>query len=327
MIGFRTLPGSLALALVGALLAPRAARAVRDLRGDRCGSVNGGGIHCGDCPRDDQAINDYVKNLINQCDPRDTQVIYDLDHPFPADPNHPTSSVVIRANPVSPCANMTDTTPPLPDEATGALKVPINGIAVGCWSPPDKDGCRVVKFLNGGSMCMHIADERLGSGCTGECANVSTEQIAISTAGAAEHFVCPPRDEATSCRSQRSPGGHGREKFRLWFGGFCATNGCADPGGSPTPDDDTCVAGWGATYLGYAVGKSRPLGPGWYDWKSGAFKVDYRNGKTTCGTLGACLGEGNGNPWDLSIVATPRPGQIPPCLGGQSVCNPTACFQ
>src|SRR5262249_58412749 len=123
-----------------------APRAARDLRGDRCGSVNGGGIHCGDCPRDDQAISAYVQSLINQCDPRDTQVIYDLDHPFPADPNHPTSSVVIRANPLSPCANLTDTTPPLPDEATGALKVPINGIAARSSRPPPHNPSRFVHF-------------------------------------------------------------------------------------------------------------------------------------------------------------------------------------
>ena len=294
------------------------------LAGDeRCASRIGftGGVHCGldsdpSPPHPSQACTEAaIANLPQKCDPGWTRVIYDLDQPFPPDPTHPVSTVTIRASQFSACAAMPEKT------------LPMTGFAVGCWSPADKDGCRIVKFLNGGSMCLHIPHEPLGAGCSAECADVSTEQIAISTAGAADHFVCPPIDAAVSCRSQRSPNRTGRrkEKFRLWVGGFCATNGCEDPGGNPTVGPDTCVAGWGATYFGYAVGKSHPLGPGWYDWASGAFKVDYRNGKATCGTLGACIGAGQGNPWDLSIVGVPRSSTPPPCLSGAGRCNAARC--
>jgi hypothetical protein len=306
-----------AIAMAAVVAVPAVGRA----KGDRCGSVNGGGLHCSGCPES------YIAALPHVCAADETQVIYDLDKPFPLDSSK-KSNVIIRARPGSPCAGMTDTVPPLSNEP-GAIEVPISGFAVGCWGRPDKDGCRVVKFLNGGTMCLHIADEKLGSGCTGSCANLSTEQVAISTAGAAEHFVCPPANPSTSCRAMRSPNPTARagEGFRLWVGGFCATNGCDNPGTpQSTVGPNTCVAGWGATFLGYAIGKSKPLGPGWYDWQSGAFKIDYRNGKATCGTLGACLGSGNSNPWDLSLVGVPRASTPPPCLTTPSgPCDAPGC--
>ena len=300
----------------------------------RCKSVNGftGGLHCGldsdtHPANENQACTEAaIENLPLKCAPGDIRVIYDLDKPFPLDATH-TSYLTIRAAPNSPCAAMTDTIPPLSGEG-GAIKVPVTGFVVGCWSPPDKDGCRMMKVLNGGSMCLHAGHEPLGPGCTDpKCVDVSTEQIAISNAGAADHYVCPPRDPATSCRATR---GSGEERFRLWIGGFCATNGCADPGVDPKVDDDTCVAQWGATYLGY----NRPAGkginePGNYDWGTGAFKLDYTNGKATCGTLGTCLGKAAGKraQWDLSLIGVPRASTPPPCLADpNSSCNPTGCI-
>ncbi len=290
----------------------------------RCQSVNGftGGLHCGldsdiSPPHASQACTEAaIANLPLKCPAGSTTVIYDLDKPFPPNPSA-TSHAVLRASPMSPCAAMGDTT------------IPMNGFTVGCWFPPDKDGCRIVKVLNGGSMCLHIADQKLGPVCGPDCQDLSTEQIAISNAGAAEHFVCPPLDPTTSCRARRTPtpGGKSGNGFRLWIGGFCATNGCADPGVDPQIDANTCVAQWGASYFGYAVGKSTALGPGWYDWGSGAFKVDYRNGRATCGKLGQCLGTGSKAPWDLSVVAVPRASTPPPCLvpGQSSPCNPAGC--
>ena len=277
----------------------------------RCKSKNGGGKHCGlDAAAGGGGCTEAsIQNLPLKCAPGQTMVIYDLGRPFPADPTA-LSHAVLRASPNSPCAGMTD------------LPVPLTGYAVGCWSPPDQNGCRVVEFLNGGSICLHIQDQKLGAACGTACQDVSTEQVAVSNAGAAEHFVCPPTDPSASCRATRSDGTEG---FRLWVGGFCSTNGCSDPGTGPTIGPDTCVAQWGATYFGYAIGKSAALGPGWYDWASGAFKVDYRNGKATCEKLGACLGEGHANPWDLSLVGVPRASTPPPCLGGSRSCNAAGC--
>jgi hypothetical protein len=290
----------------------------------RCQSVNGftGGVHCG-LDSDSGPSNRYqacteaaMAALPLKCPGGSITVIYDLDKPFPPDPTR-TSHAVIRASPKSPCAGMPD------------KEVPMTGFVVGCWFPPDDKGCRIVKILNGGSMCLHIQHQALGAPCSADCADLSTEQIAISNAGAAEHFVCPPSDPAVSCRARRSPKPNG-EKFRLWIGGFCATNSCDNPGVAPVVGSDTCVAQWGASYFGYAVGKSRDpaIGPGWYDWQSGAFKVDYRNGRATCGHLGECLGTGSSAPWDLSVIAVPRASTPPPCLapGGTNNCNAQACI-
>jgi hypothetical protein len=324
----------LALVMVTALLLGNS----RTATAGRCSSAVGftGGLHCGldsdpSPSHPTQACTQAaIDNLPLTCAAGETRVIYDLDKVFPPDGTS-TSFATLRAAPGSPCASMTDTQPPLSGEV-GAVTVPVAGFFVGCWSPPDANGCRMVKFLNGGSMCLHLGHQFLGSGCSAECQNVSTEQIAISNAGAADHSVCPPADPTISCRARRSPnprGGRSGEKFRLWVGGFCSTNGCDNPGTDPQVGTNTCVAQWGATYLGY----DRPPGkgvnaPGWYDWQSGALKVTYTNGKATCGTLDQCLGQGAGRqaPWDLSLVAVPRPSTPSPCLSGQpNPCNGQQC--
>jgi hypothetical protein len=294
-----------AVAAVIGLALPRIAAAGRCNTG-----LISGGFHCGSCP--DPA------SLPNPCEPGEEEVIFDLSQPFGFDGTS-TSSVTIRAANGSPCG-------------TGFEKTEkVDGYMVGCWGPPDTDGCRELHTPNNGYMCLRIDDEPLG--CPGECATVRTGQIAISTAGAADRFICPPKDPVT-CRSTR---GDGREeRFRLWIGGLCSTNGCEinDPG---TPNDDsagpdTCTSEWGATLFGYSRGKAgKASPPGFYHWKSGSFDLEVTDGKSTCGTLGECLGRpGNRHPWTLRIVGTPvqaRVGQDPwgppkvPCLGADD-CSP-----
>ena len=259
-----------------------------------------GGFHCGECPE--------PKDLLGRCRADETPVIYRLDQTFPAD-GTTTSSLRIRATANAPCPGLDKT-------------VAVTGYVVGCWSAVDGLGCRTVRVVNNGTMCLHVAGEPLGAGCTEECANVSTEQIAISTAGAADRYVCAPNDPQVSCRSARPSG---EEKFRLWIGGLCSTNGCE----GDDPGDHTCTSEWGATLFGYSQGGSEVLSPpGWYDWKSGAFNLAVTDGKSTCGTLGKCLGKpGNRVPWTLTVVGTVDDGYQPPCLGDpSSPCNASGCF-
>jgi len=260
-----------------------------------------GGPHCGECP--DPA------SLPNPCGP-DEEVIFDLK---PADANgNPLSSVTIRASADSPCGS------------GFSQQEPVDGYMVGCWSPPDNQGCRELHTPNNGYMCLHIADDNLN--CPGECSSVRTGQIAISSAGAADRFICPPVDPnpadptaPNTCKSTRGDG-H-TEQFRLWIGGLCSTNSCSiiDPS---MPDANTCTSEWGATLFGYSRGRAGRASPfGTYDWNTGTFDLEVTDGKSTCGPLGQCLGHpGNRNPWTLRIVGVPRDGRKP-CLGSDS-CSP-----
>jgi hypothetical protein len=285
----------------------------------------------------------------NACRRGETMVIYDIGHPFPDNGfagDHVqagnTSFMTVRAGDHSACAHMIDTVDPkpcpdpklCPDPASpqpeGAIKVPVTGYVVGCWSPPDGAGCRTLS-IHTKSMCLHAQHQLLGPGCTKEddidCANVSVEQVAIDVPGAKNRRLCPPTDPATSCRGTRFAGDPG---LRFWIGGFCSTQNCANPGTSaPTVDPDkTCKTAWGATMLGYNTPPSKGVNaPGWYDWKTGAFEVDVTSPKPTCGDLGRCLGERTGAVWDLSVVAVPRAGQQVPCVGESSSCDAAACFQ
>ncbi len=278
------------------------------------------------------------------CAPGDTAAIYDLGQAFP-DNGVPadqgvvgtTSFMTIRAGPASPCAHMVDTVDPKPcpdpqecpgssTQPEGALKVPVAGYIVGCWSPPDHQGCRTLALYTK-SFCLHAQHELLGSGCAQgpggvDCANVSTEQIGVDVPGAKNRRLCPPTDPTTSCRGTHGNQGPG---LRFWIGGVCATNNCAGPGTAPAVDANTCDVAWGATKLGYNHPADKGINqPGWYDWKTGAFKVDLSSPKPSCGALGDCLGVHAGQPWDLRLVAVPRAGQHPPCVGG--ACDAPACF-
>jgi hypothetical protein len=274
----------------------------------RCQSGLGGGLHCGACP--DEAT---IQNLAQtKCQPGWLPVIYDLDKPFFAD--NSTSNAIIRSTPNSLCPGLEKT-------------VPMSGYIVGCWSPPNSDGCREFKIINNGTWCLEIGGGPLGADCPA-CADVSTDQISIVNAGAADHKVCPPHNEGMDpgdpqyCRARRSLVAKSEAKFRLWAGGFCSTNSCE----GDQPGADTCVSQWGATYFGYNRPPSNGLPPGWFDWKTGSFKVVAGNGKATCGKLGECLGEGRTAPWTLTVVATPRPTQSLPCLrDSTNPCDPAGC--
>jgi hypothetical protein len=281
------------------------------------------------------------------CKPGETKVIYDLGVAFP-DNGHSadgavvgtTSFVVMRSGSNAPCAHMVDTVDPLPcpdpqvcpgvlTQPEGAVKVPIAGYMVGCWTKPDRHGCRDLRVYTK-AVCLHVQHQTLGAGCTAagniDCANVSTEQVAIDVPGGSNRRLCPPTDPATSCRGTRFSSGDPGIRFRI--GGFCSTNNCANPGTAPDVDPTaTCDSAWGATNLGYNRPPGRGINaPGWYDWKTGAFKVDLTSPKSTCGPLGVCLGEHAGVPWDLRVVAVPRPGQAVPCIGGTSSCGAAPCF-
>jgi hypothetical protein len=281
-----------------------------------------------------------------QCAPGETAVIYDLGTTFPDNGLSgdqavvgETSFITLRAGTSAPCAQMLDTVDPKPcpdpqecpnssTQPPGAIKVAVTGYMVGCWSKQDRNGCRDLRVYSGGSVCLHAQHELLGPGCTTagsvDCANVSTEQIAFDEPGGSNRRLCPPVDPDTSCRGTRHKGEPG---LRFRIGGFCSTNNCANPGTAPDIDPErTCKVAWGATNLGY----DRPPGkginqPGWYDWKTGSLKVDLSSPKPTCGDLGVCLGERTGQPWDLRIVAVPRPGQAAPCLGNP-LCDAPGCF-
>ncbi len=273
-----------------------------------------------------------------------TEVIYDVGQPFP-DNGEPgdtdvigkTSFMIVRAGDKSPCAHMVDDVDPkvCPDpdlcpgssvQPEGAIKVPVTGYMVGCWSPRDHDGCRDFALYTK-SICIHAQHQFLGSGCGMDgdldCSQVSVEQVAIDVPGAKNRRTCAPTNPANSCRGTRRNGEPG---FRFWIGGFCSTNNCANPGTAPEVDPvNTCKVAWGATKLGYDIPPGKNINaPGWYDWKTGAFKVDLSSPKPTCGPLGRCLGERTGQFWDLRLVAVPRPGQAPPCIGDPT-CDPPGC--
>ncbi|HJQ84237.1 MAG TPA: hypothetical protein VKA21_09190 [Candidatus Binatia bacterium] len=284
------------------------------------------------------------------CEPGDTAVIYDIGGPFPdngvpfdqANVAGKEAFLTIRAGDSSPCAHMVDTIDPKPcpepglgcpnasdPQPEGAVKVPLHGYAIGCWTPPDHNGCRTMALYTK-SVCLHAEHQLLGPGCVQkdgvDCPNVSVEQIAIDVPGTKARRVCPPPDPTNSCRATRGKVKPGNEGMKIWFGALCATNNCANPGTTPEVDSaKTCEVQWGATKPGYNIAPYHGINePGWYDWKTGAFKLDSSRGKPTCGDLGVCLGERTGEDWDLRIVATPRPGQPIPCLGNP-LCDAPDC--
>jgi len=284
-------------------------------------------------------------NRTQSCRPGDTMVIYDIGGPFPnnglpadeAAVGGKTAFMTVRAGDNSPCAHMVDTIDPkvcpdpqlCPDpmspQPEGAIKVPLHGFIVGCWSPPDGNGCRDLAMYTK-SVCLHVDHQLLGPGCQQadgvDCPNVSVEQIAMDVPGSKARRMCPPRDSATSCRALRGKD----EGMKVWFGALCATNNCDNPGTAPEVGDKTCDVQWGATKPGYNKAPGHGINqPGWYDWKTGSFKLDQSRGKPTCGELGICLGERTGKDWDMSIVATPRSGQAVPCLGDPA-CDAPGCF-
>jgi hypothetical protein len=287
---------SIAFLLSGALLLGPTSAALAS----RCTTnLISGGLHA-DCP-------DVNDPRLPACPPGTTKVVYDLDKPFP--PDGTMSNSVIRTTAKSLCHGATKT-------------VNMSGFVIGCWYPPDPvSGCRTVKVLNNGDMCLHLNDVALGCGPS-QCQTLSVEQIAISNAGAGDRFICPPKDPNVSCRSQRIDG---EEKFRLWIGGLCSSQQIEND--STT---NACVSHWGATYYGYGPVKQRGGNPepGWYDWKSGAFKITAVAGRPQCGELSECIGQDNREaPWDQTIVGVPRPETPPPCLDGVAQCSSAAgCF-
>ena len=295
----------------------------------------------GGCTEASIATNPLFRGT-HQCEAGDTMVIYDLTEPFPNNhlpgdqtPVGSRSYVTMRARPGSPCEHMTDSVDPKPcadpAQCPGELTVPVAGYIVACWSPRDRRGCRDFKVYSNGSTCLHVQHELLGPGCDAggdlDCPHVSAEQISIDNAGTASRHVCPANDPTLSCRGTRTSG---RESFRLLYGGFCSTSNCESPGVAPValPEPGpTCVASWGQMPFGYENPPGRGINtPGWYDWKTGAIKVDLTHRTPTCGPLGVCMGrEGPLTPyWDLSLVAVPRPGQAVPCSG--DACDAAGCF-
>jgi hypothetical protein len=236
-----------------------------------------------------------------QCPVGSRRVVYRLDKPFPLDGTF--SSAAIASTPTSRCAG-----------AGKLVPLTSDSYVIGCWSPEDSNGCRSVLMLSNGSMCLHLAKSPLGCGGEG-CADLSVEQVAITNAGAAERMTCRPVDPTTSCRSARI---NREEGFRFIFGGLCSTmnlDGSGDTG-------NACVAPWGA----FGTFKSR----GHYDWATGAFKVEITRGRTTCGALGECLGDGTHARWRFTIVGVPDDrvlDNVAPCLNDPTgVCQALRCF-
>jgi hypothetical protein len=302
------------LALRSALVLCTAALVLLSAANSHAGRCSSGLISghkmCGACPDPEDT------NLLpNPCGPGEEEVIFDLKPSL--DSSNPTenSYVTIRSSAKSPCG------------AGFSQTESVDGYMIGCWGPPDNNGCRELHTPNNGYMCLRIQDDPLN--CPGECSTVRTGQIAISTAGAADRFICPPKD-TTTCKSVRGNGTE--ERFRLWIGGFCSTNGCDVGTDPPSVDGDTCSSEWGATLFGYSrTGRDDGGGaapPGTYFWNTGTFDLEVIDGKSTCGTLGKCLGKpGNKNPWVLRVVGTPHnSAKFPlrmPCLPGNT-CSPLA---
>jgi hypothetical protein len=129
----------------------------------------------------------------------------------------------------------------------------------------------------------------------------------------------PARGQSVRALPGDLDGGRGAVPFPARCG-FCVTDECD---GASSPGSNACVGAWGATYLGFG---HHGTPQGWYDWASGAFKVDYRGRRPVCGALGNCLG-GTGH-WTGTFVATPSPASpnLPPCLTkAGDTCNPSAC--
>jgi hypothetical protein len=266
-----------------------AASAHEALASGRCNDTQlAGGLHC-ECPD----INAQLQSKDVFCPAGFLPVVYDLAKPFP--PDGTTSRFTIRGSRGSMCPTLKH-------------KVAVTGHVVVCWGPKEDDSACRPMVIPYNSFCIDTADEPLGDACTGDCANVSTNIIAIMNAGAAHFRVCPPIAPATSCRST-SPGGE--EMFRFQPGGWCVTEECVGSATGSFTDGKTCVGGWGATYLGFGHHQTRK---GWYDWESGAFMVDYRGKRPVCGALGACIGDRG--EWTGTLVATPTPSSpnAPPCL-------------
>ena len=262
-----------------------------------------GGLHCG-CPD--------IVGEINQSPPLITcpqgflPVVYDLGNPFP--PDSTTSSFTMEGSVRSQCEGL-------------EKQVGVTGQLVVCWGPEDR-GCRQMSVPYN-SFCIETEDTKLGTGCAGSCADVSTNIIAIMDAGAAHFHVCPPAPNPTALCRATSNGGD--ELFRFQPGGFCVTDEC-DGASSSADAPNACVGAWGATYLGFG-NRGAGVPKGWYDWASGAFKVDYRGRRPVCGALGDCLG--NRGHWRGTFVATPSPASPnpPPCLTkAGDTCNPSACM-
>lgn len=244
------------------------------------------------------------------CPAGSTRVVYRLDQPFPLD--GATSSATVASTPTSPCAGAGPSVDLTPDS-----------YVIGCWSPTDDRGCRKLRFLNNGSICLHLDGKPLGCGGAG-CADLSIEQVAISTAGGADRMLCQPLDPTTSCHSARV---NGREQFRVIIGGFCTTMGLSGNGDT----ENACKSEWGGTWWGYDLqgAGNAPLGD--YDWATGAFKLVTFTGLPQCDALRACLGNGRSAPWTITIVGVPDdrvPGNVPPCLNDPTApaCQALGCF-
>jgi hypothetical protein len=258
-----------------------------------------GGLHCG-CP---DVVAEISQGLIT-CPNGFVPVVYDLGQPFPPDPTT-TSSLTMEGSIRSKCQGL-------------EKKVGVTGHLVICWGPEDR-GCRQMSVPYN-SFCIDTEDTTLGAGCDASCANVSTNIVAIMDAGAAHFHVCPPAPNPTAPCRATSNGGD--ELFRFQPGGFCVTDECD---GASSPGPNACVGAWGATYLGFG-NRGQGVPKGWYDWASGAFKVDYRGRRPVCGALGDCLGD-RGH-WTGTFVATPSSASpnLPPCLTkAGDTCNPSAC--
>ena len=257
-----------------------------------------GGLHCG-CPDIVGEINQNPPLIT--CPQGFVPVVYDLGNPFP--PDSTTSSFTMEGSVRSKCPGL-------------EKNVGVTGQLVVCWGPEDR-GCRQMSVPYN-SFCIETEDTTLGAGCDASCANVSTNIVAIMDAGAAHFHVCPPSaNPSAPCRATSNGG---EELFRFQPGGFCVTDECD---GASSPGPNACVGAWGATYLGFG-GHGTPKG--WYDWASGAFKVNYRGRRPVCGALGDCLG--NTGHWTGTFVATPSPTSpnLPPCLTkAGDTCNPSAC--
>jgi hypothetical protein len=257
-----------------------------------------GGLHCG-CP---DVVAEIAQGLIT-CPKGFVPVVYDLGQPFP--PDSATSSFTMEGSVRSKCEGL-------------EKKVGVTGQLVVCWGPEDR-GCRQMSVPYN-SFCIETEDTPLGAGCDASCANVSTNIIAIMDAGAAHFHVCPPAPNPSAPCRATSNGGD--ELFRFQPGGFCVTDECD---GASSPGPNACVGAWGATYLGFG-NRGAGVPKGWYDWASGAFKVNYRGRRPVCGALGNCLG--NRGHWTGTFVATPSPASpnLPPCLTkAGDTCNPSAC--
>src|SRR5581483_10724414 len=164
-------PMSNRLGGIGALVLVAVAATAGPALAGRCTtSLISGGLKS-QCP----SVNDAG---LPQCPPGWTKVIYRLDKPFPLDGT--VSSAQMASTPTSPCGG-----------AGPTVGLTADSYVIGCWSPEDRRGCRKMKVLNNGTMCLHLAAAPLGCGGA-SCAALSTEQVVISNAGAAERRRAVP---------------------------------------------------------------------------------------------------------------------------------------